>query len=1009
MNTHCLVPLIATIVYIPLFIIIFANGKWESQHKLFAWFLAAAMLWSLTDFFFRSDFFMQDKLLLFKLVMCSFSWGAIQLHYFIRSFHQTQKIKFPAAYVLLLAIIITIALGYVTKDVKITDSVTPEYGIGFIPLALSLYFILGRDIYYLTRKLMISTDPVLRNQLGYLLLGISTLVVFASTSFTPLGKEFPLAHLGNVFNAIIFIYAILVYRLLDMRFVFRRVLVWLALGITGIGVYVALFFLVDLAIGIEAKTANLIVAALGAVGATAAIYLLRDSFTIWIDRLFHKERYDYRQQLSHFISNKLSGVYDLRELGEKLIPLLAGSLNCQQAYLLLPENNSDDFIAEFIQSQGENEPTFKMRQNNPIIDWLKRKNSYLSRENLNTFPEFHGLWKEEKDKIESLSIELFFPLISRGNLIGILALGRKRSGRYVVEDISLAENVARQVATSMEKEYLQEQLRKREQELSVINRLASVISSSLNIQEVYDAFVEELRNVVDADLVTVVLIDGKEVHFEALSTNVGLIWKEGDKLPLEGTATAWIAEHKETLVDADLSKHIRFSTGETYLKHGIRSVVYLPLLVKGEAIGSLIIGSRQPDAYSQEKIRLLERLSPQIAVSIENGLLYSNAEKRGRIDELTNLYNRRHFDERLKQEIGRHGRYRGIFSLILLDLDHFKDYNDGYGHTSGDKLLKKISRILKKAIRDTDMAFRYGGDEFAIILPQSATNDSLKVAERIREKIVAEMKSQQIKITASLGLATWPSDGITPNELLNASDKALYYAKRTGSNRTCIVSQMLPSTLIPIEFEANTEKETLNTIYALAATIEARDTYTYGHSRKVSNYAATLAESLNLPSEKVATISTAALLHDIGKVGIPDEILNKQGNLTPEEWELIKSHPKLSATIVGHVSTLTPCLPAILHHHERWDGTGYPSGLKKENIPLEARILAIADAFDAMTSSRSYRDPLSYQEALRRLKLGAGTQFDAELIDAFIPIALATAPEEMEIGAIPGNSEAASL
>jgi diguanylate cyclase (GGDEF)-like protein/putative nucleotidyltransferase with HDIG domain len=442
------------------------------------------------------------------------------------------------------------------------------------------------------------------------------------------------------------------------------------------------------------------------------------------------------------------------------------------------------------------------------------------------------------------------------------------------------------------------------------------------------------------------------------------------------------------------------------LKHGIRSIVYLPLVVKGEAIGSLIVASRQPNAYTPGQVHLLERLASQIAVPVENSRLYAKAEQRARVDELTGLFNRRHFDERLGEEIDRHSRYGGMLSLIFLDLDFFKAYNDKHGHIAGDKVLAQIGQLIEKSIRNIDIAFRYGGDEFAVLLPQSEADDAFVVAERVRGKIASEMRKKKVRITTSLGLASWPSDGVTPDELINAADKALYYTKQTGGNRTCVVSKMLPSLTETAGMSAATEKEAMSTIYALAATIEARDPFTYGHSRKVSSYAVALAEAIGLPSEKVAVISTAALLHDIGKIGIPDEVLNKVGKLEAETWELIQSHAKLSATIVGHVISLVSCLPAILHHHERWDGTGYPSGLKGEAIPIEARILAIADAFDAMTSSRPYRDPLSYKKVLDELKRCSGIQFDPKLVEAFLPIALSTAPEE--IGAVEDSGSSKS-
>ena len=1006
MNTHCLIPLIATIAYIPLFIVLIFNRPWQRQHKLFAWFLAAAMLWSLTDFLFRSDFLMQDKLLLAKVTLCFFVWGAVQLHYFLFSFYG--DFRFPSAYVLM-AMLFALVLTRIPESIAIDNGVVPDYGIWIVPLALSLYVLLGRDIYFLWQKLSVLTDPAARNQLVYLLLGTSTLILFASSGLSLFGREFPISHVGSLLNAVILIYAVLKHRLLDMRFVLRQGLVFSTLAGLLLATFMLWLFLIHRGLGFEISfTSTFVAALLTAASAAGFWYQARHFLYRKVDQVFYRESYDYRVKLFDFVRHKISGVFSLQELGGELLPLLVKTLNCRQSYLLLSETGGGDFVALFAEPQEGGDSPLRIRQDSPIVERFRRENRYLNKEDLDILPEFRSLWGEEREKLRSLGIELFFPLVSRGNLIGILVLGKKQSGKYSLEDIDLAERITAEVAVSLEKEYLQEQLRKREEELSLINRLATIITSSLNIQEAYDAFIAELRKVVDVDWATIALIEGDEIYFQALSTEVGSAWQTGERIPLEGTATQRVTGDKKALVEPDLAQKRRFWTGEEYVKRGIRSIVYLPLLVKGEAIGSLIVASRQPSAYSPGQVRLLERLALQIAMQAENARLYGRAEQRARVDELTGLFNRRHFDERLKEEIDRHSRYSGMLSLVLLDLDNFKDYNDKLGHLAGDKLLGQVGRLIKRSFRSADLAFRYGGDEFAILLPQSSADDAFIVAERVRGRIAIEMGGQQVPITASLGLASWPSDGITPDGIVNAADKALYYAKRTGGNRTYVVSRMLPSLAEPVASEANAEKEALNTIYALAATIEARDKYTYGHSRKVGNYAVALAEALDLPSERVAIISTAALLHDIGKIGIPDEVLNKTGKLDDEEWELIKSHPKLSANIVGHVPSLTSCLPAILHHQERWDGTGYPSGLEGEAIPLEARILAVADAFDAMTSSRPYRGPLSYREAVEELKRSAGSQFDPKLVEAFLPIALSTVPEELGVGQNSGSHKAGS-
>ena len=1006
MNIYSLPPLIAAVAYIPLLAILIANRPWQRQHRLFAWFLSAAVLWSVSDILGRSDFFMPHKLLLTKIVICAFLLACVQLHYFIASFYQTKSFKFPFAYGILALGMVLVVLGYIPEDIVINGGISPEYGTWIYLLGFLLIILLSTDIYFLVQKVKILFDPEARNQIIYLILGISILTVFVGTSVTRFGKEFPINHFGNLASAGILTYVVLRHRLLNMTVVLRRGLSWAGLVVAGVGAYLILFFLADLVIGIEVKAINLAVAALGAVGVVVSVYPLRHFVVRRADRFFYKKRYDSRRKLFNFVKYELSSVFNLQQLSEEMLPLLVGSLDCQRADLMFPEDDSGDFIVEFAESHEESNSPLRIRQDSPILEWLKRENRYLSRENLDISPEFRGLWKEERDELEAMDIGLLFPLISRGNLIGILALDKKKSGRYSLDDINLAEGISRRVAVSLEREYLQEQLRKREQELALVNRLAGVITSSLNIQEVYDVFIAGLKEVVDVDFATIALIEGNELYFSALSTEVGSAWQAGERMPLKDTATKWVAERKKALVEPDLAQNRRFRSAEEYIKRGIRSIVYLPLLVKGEATGSLIIASRRPKAYSPGQVRLLERLASQIATPVENSRLYAKAEQRARIDELTGLFNRRHFDERIKQEIGRHSRYRGMLSLILIDLDFFKDFNDKKGHLAGDKMLARVGRLIEMSVRNVDMAFRYGGDEFAVLLPQATTDDAFVVAERIRGRIASEVGSKQAGITVSLGLASWPSDGVTPGEMFNAADRALYYAKRTGGNRTSVVSKMLPSLTETVEPEIDIERESLSTIYALAATIEARDPYTYGHSRKVGRYAVALAEALGLPSEKVAIVSTAALLHDIGKIGIPDEVLNKAAELEPEEWELIRSHSKLSATIVGHVPSLIPCLPAILHHQERWDGTGYPSGLKGEAIPLEARILAVADTFDAMTSPRPYRGPLPYKEVLEELKRCAGSQLDPKLVEAFLPIALATAPEELAVGENPGGSDA---
>ncbi len=328
-----------------------------------------------------------------------------------------------------------------------------------------------------------------------------------------------------------------------------------------------------------------------------------------------------------------------------------------------------------------------------------------------------------------------------------------------------------------------EQLNERIAELSVINRASAIITSSLDIEEVFDRFVTELKKIIDINWAAVTLTGNEELHFLALFSEVDSPWKVRERIPVKGTPTEWVVTHKKALVESDVLRKSRFATAGSYRQSGIRSVANLPLIAKDKAIGSLIVASRQPNAYGPKPTTILKQVAAQIAMPVENSRLYAEVKEQARVDKLTELFNRRSLDEVIISEINRHTRYGGVFSLAILDLDSFKAFNDKYGHLAGDDLLRKIASAIKNSIRSADQAFRYGGDEFAILLPNTVTGAADLVAERIRKQIASTVDTGQIPVSASLGLASWPANGTKANELIAAADAALYQAKRSGGNR----------------------------------------------------------------------------------------------------------------------------------------------------------------------------------------------------------------------------------
>jgi len=956
----------------------------------FILFLVSAMMWSLTDVFLRSNLYPQHNFLLLQLIVITFTLTVVQFHCFTSSFYAPGQGRWlPFAYGSLAVVIILVALGYVPEGVVADgDKMHLNYGRGIIFIAIPLITLAVRNFYVFWKRLRILDNPVLYNQIVSLMLGIAALTLFTLVAFLPWGREYPVSHFGNLINASILSYAVIRHKLVDIRLVLRQGSALITLGIIGVASYWILLIIFHAVFRFELSLTASFIATVVGILVALFIYRLRGSLFEVMSRVFQGPSYNYRLKLSDF-ANTIHNVFSLKEQGGELLALVTKAIGIKQACLLFPEAGSDDFKAQFVESKDKDNrlSNLKLREGNPVVKYLERERKPLTRENLGILPEFLGLWTLEREDIKSKEIEIFMPLISRDRLIAILVLGKKQSGRYSLEDFHLLEDVTGRVAVSIEKEYLREQLREREEELSVINRSSTIIASSLDIQEIYGSFIEELKKVIDVSWAAIVRVEKNDIYCLALSYEGGTPWQVGDKIPMQGTATEWVITHKKAIVEPDLSQENRFTTGKHHLQQGIRSIAYLPLIAKGEAIGSFIVASRQPNAYGQRHVMLLEQLAAQIAMPVENAQLYAKAEEKARLDELTGLFNRRSLDEMIDSEISRHSRYGGIFSLAILDLDSFKVFNDNYGHLAGDKLLRQVGRIIKGAVRSSDQAFRYGGDEFAVLLPQTTVDAASEVTERVRKKIATKVDAGDIPITASIGLASWPTDGIGHTDIIAAADAALYRAKRSGGNQShCASGTLLPLDVIESSSGDSVDSSTLGIIYALAETVDARGHYARSHIKKVTEYTLALAEALKMESLEISRLETCALLHDIGKIGVSEEILNKRGELTAEEWEAIKVHSQLGASIVSHIPQLAHCVAGILHHHERYDGSGYPKGLKGDDIPLDARILAITDAFAAMTSERSYSDALTYEDALEEIRRGAGKQFDPYLVENFLTI-----------------------
>jgi diguanylate cyclase (GGDEF)-like protein len=418
-----------------------------------------------------------------------------------------------------------------------------------------------------------------------------------------------------------------------------------------------------------------------------------------------------------------------------------------------------------------------------------------------------------------------------------------------------------------------------------------------------------------------------------------------------------------------------------------------PHLFRGVLVGGAVLVSlvmvRQVLAILENRrlYHLLHTAHQELQIN-HIALSDANAQLRAlaTTDALTGLPNHRAMMAALNQELERASRFGYSFAVLFLDLDHFKALNDTHGHAVGDAALREFASTVQSALRGVDILGRWGGEEFVAILPQTDAVQGLAVAERVRAGVADRVfeRGGGAHMTCSIGVAVYPEDGGERDTLVERADRAMYLAKHLGRNQ---VRDAREATVAYLGEENDGvdprgDAALMGTVEALVRMVKARDDCTDRHGQDVGTLTLQMAFAFGMDTHAARLVSIAGRLHDIGKVAIPDRILRKPGRLTPSEWNLIHTHPMVGADVVSQVPGLRSLAPMIGGHHERWDGAGYPDGRAGDQIPLGARIIAVADAFQAMTSERPYCVARSVGDALAEMQRCAGTQFDPRVVEA---------------------------
>ena len=531
-----------------------------------------------------------------------------------------------------------------------------------------------------------------------------------------------------------------------------------------------------------------------------------------------------------------------------------------------------------------------------------------------------------------------------------------------------------------------------------LKEFSAAVSKSLKINEILDVMVHVIQTTIGVKKVYVCLINNSGDQYQ-VSYSTSPLDKRSYALKADNPVVLWLKYHTTYLLMKDFRRTVAYKSmweTEKQLLKLLDIECVVPLKDENQLVGFVMITEKEKRSLNADDLAFLDSVSSIGSIAVKNSHLYEKVYMEARIDELTGLLNRKYFYETLEEEVEKNKHLS--LSLLMVSIDDFKLYNQLYGTEEGDKALKHVAAVLQACVGENGYVARYNGKEFAVILPQFDILAAKNMANNIRMQIMEINKQnrgqmyRQKALTASVGICAIPYAASNIKQLMDNTDMALYQAKHTGKNKVMIYSigevedgrsaQMDHGT----GYREGIYSEYASTIYALTAAIDTKDHYTFNHSKNVAEYATKLAKAYGLNSESVSIIHEAALLHDIGKIGIPENILNKPGRLEAEEYEVMKEHVENSIGIIRHLPSLDYVIPAVIGHHERWDGRGYPRRIAGEDIPLSARILCIADSFDAMVSRRSYKDAYDTERALSIVRNEAGRQFDPQLAELFVTL-----------------------
>jgi diguanylate cyclase (GGDEF)-like protein len=604
------------------------------------------------------------------------------------------------------------------------------------------------------------------------------------------------------------------------------------------------------------------------------------------------------------------------------------------------------------------------------------------------------------------------PIFLGGKPAGVMAaLSTEREAQFLSRDLEVMQTAAGQLGVAVENARLFTEEQRRARHLAFLNNISKMAISSEDAEQMMADIVREIQKNFRYDHIGIGIMDYAtkdiEIKAEAGTTSQTL----GRRIAVGSGVLGKVAR---TGVSALVQ-----NAGPGQLAGVLpesRAVLCLPISYGETLLGVLNVESRDENAFAPQDVLILNTLADLLATALHNSFVFRKLQQQSITDGLTGIKTRRFFWEALSSEWKRASRSGRPFSVVLVDLDKFKEVNDSLGHLEGDLVLARVGRLLEQKCRQSNVVARYGGDEFIILMPETGIEQAQVLAERLRLWVATDPMLEEHHITGSFGVASFPVHGFSMEDLIRVADAGMYVAKHAGGNQVSTsdvfgegsaVQRQLVSGYIEgfLQREHNgpehleelvttlrklcgredekDHKAIKEAVEALSRAAELREHNAAGHGEQCSHYTGMIARGLNLSAQEVEDLTFAGRVHDVGKLFIPDRVLNKPGALTENEFAVIKKHPQVGAEVLRAIPEIEHVAQAVESHHEAFDGSGYPRGLKGEDIPLYGRIVAVADAYVNMTSDRSFAPPKTDEQAMAELGKQSGIRFDGMIVRLF--------------------------